>query len=814
MIRMERVLGLWIILTLSISVCANAQNCNPVWSALGLGVDQRVEDFVMFDDGNGEALYVCGFFSNAGGQPSDRIAKWDGLSWSSLNVDFSGSPQALAVFDDGNGPALFVAGSFSAVDGQPISSIVKWDGASWSGIGNISGSVRTLIVHDDGSGPALYAGGNIGGAGGQIANGVAKWDGAVWSALGSGLGGQATILQALDMAVFDDGTGPALFVTGEFTTAGGAPAEYIAKWDGSSWSPVGGGLSLTGTSLAVFDDGTGPALYVGGFFGIAGGVSVSRIAKWDGNSWSAVGSGVNGGIQSLAVFDDGTGPVLYAAGHFTAAGGQPAEYIASWDGSSWSAPLPGLDSTVFSLGAFEDGRGPVLYVGGLFTSAGGAPASNIAEYRRPLGEWSNIANGANDAVRLFQKADLGAGEQLFVGGDFSVIFGQSIRAIASFDGSQLSALGAGIGGPGSSVHSMVLHDDGSGLALYVGGTFTESNGGPGNFVARWDGSQWSALGAGTNNTVLTLASVDHGDGPVLYAGGLFTQAGGQAANRIARWNGSSWETVAGGACSNVRAMAVIGPNLIVGGDFTHVGGNGCFGGINANHIARFNGAAWSALGLGTNGAVHSLLVRTNDDGSALLVGGQFDTAGTVVANRVARWNGSNWFRVGAGFDNGIVHSLTLLDLGTDFGTGTTPTPVALGSFTTSEGRTVNQIARWDGQRWREFRQGVSANVGVSPGSTALAASDYGDPGRMIVGGFFTQAGGTNANRIARWSACLPPSTACLADFNADGVLNFFDIASFITLFLAQDTSTDLTADGLYNFFDVSAYIQLFNAGCP
>jgi len=45
------------------------------------------------------------------------------------------------------------------------------------------------------------------------------------------------------LAEFDDGSGPALYVGGSFHTAGQAIAQNIARWDGSSWSPVGGGDS-------------------------------------------------------------------------------------------------------------------------------------------------------------------------------------------------------------------------------------------------------------------------------------------------------------------------------------------------------------------------------------------------------------------------------------------------------------------------------------------------------------------------------------------------------------------------------------------
>jgi V8-like Glu-specific endopeptidase len=56
--------------------------------------------------------------------------------------------------------------------------------------------------------------------------------------------------------------------------------------------------------------------------------------------------------------------------------------------------------------------------------------------------------------------------------------------------------------------------------------------------------------------------------------------------------------------------------------------------------------------------------------------------------------------------------------------------------------------------------------------------------------------------------------ACPADFNADGLLNFFDVSAFGLAFQGQDTAADFNSDGLYNFFDFSAFLDAFNAGCP
>ena len=84
------------------------------------------------------------------------------------------------------------------------------------------------------------------------------------------------------LTVFDDGTGPALYAGGTFTTAGGVIANNIAKWNPGvpgAWFPLGSGMNADLRALGVFDDGTGPALYAGGYFTTAGGVSANRIAK-------------------------------------------------------------------------------------------------------------------------------------------------------------------------------------------------------------------------------------------------------------------------------------------------------------------------------------------------------------------------------------------------------------------------------------------------------------------------------------------------------------------------------------------------------
>ena len=80
-------------------------------------------------------------------------------------------------------------------------------------------------------------------------------------AQGSGDGWSA-LAEGMDSAVEALAIGPegALYAGGGFSTAGGAEAKYVAKWNGTSWSAMPGKFVMDVMSLAVYDDGGGPAL--------------------------------------------------------------------------------------------------------------------------------------------------------------------------------------------------------------------------------------------------------------------------------------------------------------------------------------------------------------------------------------------------------------------------------------------------------------------------------------------------------------------------------------------------------------------------
>jgi hypothetical protein len=336
-------------------------------------------------------LYAGGIFTTDFGGPGNRVVKWNGQSWLPLgtgidNVDHNASVEGLVVFNDGRGggPALYAGGEFTIAGGVPANRVARWNGQSWSALQGVdlNGTAHALAAIDSGQagGPALYAGGLFTIPFGGPGNYIAKWDGQSWSPLGTGMN-----FTVWTLAAFNDGSGPALYAGGDFTTAGGVAANRIAKWDGQSWSALGDGMNNSVRALTVFDDGTGggPALYAGGMFQTAGGVTVNRVARWDGHTWSPLGTGMPNTVRALAVADDGGGSALYAGGIFDSAGGVTVNRIGRWDGHSWSALGSGIagGATVIAIAGFNDGSGPSLCAGGLFTTDRGAPGNYAARWR-------------------------------------------------------------------------------------------------------------------------------------------------------------------------------------------------------------------------------------------------------------------------------------------------------------------------------------------------------------------------------------------------------------------------------------------------
>ncbi|MBN8247893.1 MAG: hypothetical protein J0L84_10665, partial [Verrucomicrobia bacterium] len=175
-------------------------------------------------------LLAVGGFNEAGGVTVPGLARWDGARWWALGEGISGPVQAVA-----SGPDFtVVGGQFPTAGGLRMNSIAVRQHGVWNALGDgvqafgQPGLVRAIAVR----GSNIYAGGSFSVAGGNPAANVARWNGTSWEALGGGLtGGAGTAVLALALAPNDD-----LVAGGVFSQAGGTPARNIARWDGSTWA--------------------------------------------------------------------------------------------------------------------------------------------------------------------------------------------------------------------------------------------------------------------------------------------------------------------------------------------------------------------------------------------------------------------------------------------------------------------------------------------------------------------------------------------------------------------------------------------------
>lgn len=607
---------------------------------------------------------------------------------------------------------------------------------TFGGLPGLNSKVYAMAVHDDGTGPALYVGGEFLTAAGLYAPSVARWNGAQWTSVTTQIQG---IVYAL--AVFDDGSGAQLYAGGDFVdfVDPGAP-DYIARWDGQSWKALGSGTDGPVRALAVFDSGSGPELHAGGEFFAAGGSPAQRVARWNGASWSTLGSGVGGIVHAMTVHTDSTGTALYVGGSLFQAGGVSVNNLARWSGSAWSKVGNGVNNVVYALASFDpgDGTGARLYAGGIFSATSGAVAHGLAVWNPLTSQWSapfSLSSGSQ--VYALAARSSPSGSWLSVG-KRNGLSNELIRWQGGAD--FLPAVPVG-----GRLYAVQHFDDGTGggsrtyaagdfLAVYQPSSFEQV--GVGNiFVVDLD--TVSTLGAGLDQAVTALAVHDDGSGtgPALFVAGLFINH----AIGMAKWDGSAWVDVTplhvyGGVRTMLSYDGPSGRELVAGGNIPS------FGIVSSEHVARLVNGAWTGMGGGMNGEVRAL-AAWDDQGlgvDALYAGGTFTAADGLPASRLARWDGSSWAHVGGG-TNGPVHALAVFD------DGSGEALYVAGDFTlVASGDATNRIARWDGSSWSTVGSGMNQVV------NSLCVFDDGTGPRLYAGGFFTTAGGVPASCIAAW----------------------------------------------------------------
>ncbi len=452
------------------------------WMPVDGGVGEGLSVLDIASDGTN--LFVQGSFRTVGSQPADGFAIWNGSQWTAPSAESRGGARVAALTaNPGEVLASEVLTTNAPDDEHPLAQyLVRYVGTNRAIVARGDAADMRLMRR---SGDGVYCTGGFRAVAGVPTGNLALWTGANWTRVGSGsfqgLSDEATVLAV---------AGTNVYAAGEFQYAGDAAANHIARWDGRKWDPLGSGIDGTIAQMAS----RGDDLFVVGAFASAGGVAATNVAKWDGVAWSDLGGGLTGQLTAVAASEHH----LWVARKVTSTN----FIISRWDGAAWADEAGGTFEygSITTMLATDDS----VLMGGSFRSIDGVEFNNIARWQD--GQWRSLGSGVsgermwipNDYPFTEVRALLDDGTNLFAGGSFTNAGSVPAMNVARWDGSQWSALGAGLPGFGSCLFGSCVHPVTS-LAmvrgqLYAGGGFVTDrfrDGTARGFLARWDGTTWS-----------------------------------------------------------------------------------------------------------------------------------------------------------------------------------------------------------------------------------------------------------------------------------------------------------------------------------
>ena len=239
-------------------------------------------------------------------QANGEVVKWDGSNWTSIGGNFTFPITGIVADKLGN---LYVRSFSLDANGNPF--ISKWDGTKWTVLGNIPTTTKfsgTCFINHLATDLAgnLYAEGYMTDSNGNRY--IAKWDGTKWSELGDISGIIPSSSSGTDgwlASLCTDALGN-VYASGNVTAISSSnnTAHYkgcVAKWDGNSWTALGGINDTTfntvfGASSLVTDAASNLYCYA---YQQYDSVNTNNIVKWDGGKWNVLGG------SSRRIFDNG-----------------------------------------------------------------------------------------------------------------------------------------------------------------------------------------------------------------------------------------------------------------------------------------------------------------------------------------------------------------------------------------------------------------------------------------------------------------------------------------------------------------------------
>ena len=365
------------ILTLVVFLSVFLHSRSQAWIELGTGGNALNANYTIYSiiaDPSGQ-IYAAGGFTDSPSyiQGHAFVAKWNGSTWTQVGTGANALNANNAIYSitqdlTGN---IYAAGNFIDTNGRQY--VAKWNGSTWTELGidtiGLNATAPIYAVKTDAAGNVYAAGAFTDFVFAYNHNYVAKWNGSLWTEVGldstRGLNADSTIY-----ALATDRHGN-LYAAGAFTDSNGY--SYVAKWNDTIWSKVGGdssSLNANGQINAMITDSAGN-IYAGGTFTDSSGYYY--IAKWNGSKWIELSNpnlnqtNIIGPINALTL--DSVGNV-YAAGMIPDSSGN-FFFVVVWNGSrilvadnSGSSPLNANDAVmtmcsdkfgnVYAAGKFKD----------------------------------------------------------------------------------------------------------------------------------------------------------------------------------------------------------------------------------------------------------------------------------------------------------------------------------------------------------------------------------------------------------------------------------------------------------------------------
>lgn len=414
----------------------------------------------------------------------------------------------------------------------------------------------------------------------------------------------AAMLLSLTIAVGGTSTACADLPAGSFVFSGAvksiaatAQGTYVAGQFGGQKAPTGNGLIVgalgAGTpNPAAFEHVAGPVTavvsdgasgwYIGGEFTAVGDAAISNLAhiKADGTLDAGWVPDPDGAVETLAR----VGSSVYVGGAFTRIGGKARNGVAAISATTASATAfdpaliatDGWDLSVDVIAAVSPSE---VVIGGAFASAGGQPHRNIVKVDGTTGapkSWNPNLDQYGSVLTVAV-----SGSTLYLGGGFEEVGGQTRHGLGAVDLNSGAVLGWN---PSSPEYSYVRDIEAVGSTLYVGGDFTSMGGATRNGVAELSAATGAATAWNPNipvsSTFVTELEVT---ASAVYIGGFFGDLGGQPRANVGAvdrtsgqalpWNPQLATNVSDSRITGLKALAVDGTQVYVGGYFAGAGPN-------------------------------------------------------------------------------------------------------------------------------------------------------------------------------------------------------------------------------------------------